>query len=124
VDILAFEMEAAVLQRPSKSHCFSMALGFALSPALAVGQPQPSTTELERLFLVEIAALLCEVELTDDTEDALDAAIQREQRRLGLTKSQVAAVYNRVRRQVVATPDLDCEGAGQLDPAPVEPDDG
>jgi hypothetical protein len=70
VDILAFEMEAAVLQPPSKSHSFSMALGFALSPALAVGQPQPSTTKLERLFFVEIAAFLCEVELIDGIEDA------------------------------------------------------
>src|SRR4051812_14726026 len=44
----------------------------ALLPAQAVAQ---GTTRLERLLQVEIAALVCEMELEDDIEDGIDREI-------------------------------------------------
>ncbi len=81
------------------------------------------TAQLEHLFYLEIAALRCEIELPDETEDALDRAIMIEQRRLRLSERQMAAVYKMVWAKVEANQGLACEIVGQLDPSPVDPED-
>lgn len=106
-------------QRPSRIARLT-ALVCALVPVQAAAQ---GTTRLQRLLQVEISALVCEVELPDEVEDGLDREIHAEQRRLGLSERQMAAVYERVRLSVMANPEAACESVRQLDPSPGEPDD-
>ena len=94
----------------------------ALVAAHAQAQPR-DTARLERMFQVEIAALLCEVELPDDVEDGLDRGIRAEQRRLRLTDRQMAQVYERVRGMVIAQQEVACESLRQLDPSPDDADE-
>jgi hypothetical protein len=75
------------------------------------------------MFQVEIAALLCEVELPDDVEDGLDRGIRAEQRRLRLTERQMAQIYEQVRSMVVAQQQAACESLRQLDPSPDDLDE-
>src|SRR3954447_23631594 len=76
----------------------------------APGQAQPrDTARLERMLQVEIAALVCEVELPDDVEDGLDRGIRAEQRRLGLTDREMARIYEAVRGVVIADREAACE---------------
>ena len=94
--------------------------------ALVAAHPQAQardTARLERMFQVEIAALVCEVELPDDVEDGLDRGIRAEQRRLRLTDRQMARIYEQVRALVVAQQDAACASLGQLDPLPDDPDE-
>jgi hypothetical protein len=94
----------------------------ALVGAHAQAQPR-DTARLERMFQVEIAALLCEVELPDDVEDGLDRGIRAEQRRLRLTERQMAQIYEQVRSMVVAQQRAACESLRQLDPSPDDLDE-
>ena len=98
------------------------ALAVILVAAHAQAQPR-DTARLERMFQVEIAALLCEVELPDDVEDGLDRGIRAEQRRLRLTERQMARIYEQVRAMVVAQQQAACESLRQLDPSPDDPDE-
>ena len=109
--------------RRSYSACCLYAL---LSPCLiaAHAQAQPrDTARLERMFQVEIAALLCEVELPDDVEDGLDRGIRAEQRRLRLSDRQIARIYEEVRGVIAAQKEVACESLRQLDPSPDDLDE-
>lgn len=100
----------------------STAAVLVLTSAAAQAQPR-DTARLERMLQVEIAALLCEVELPDEIEDGLDRGIRAEQRRLKLTDTQLARIYEQVRGTVIAQQEAACESLRQLDPTPDDQDD-
>lgn len=102
---------------------FGLIAGLTLSVPQAGAQVARDTALLERLFYVEIAALLCKMELLDETEDALDQAIKAEQRRLRFSERQMAAVYRKVWADVEANRALACEAVRQLDPPPINPEE-
>ena len=110
------------MRRSYSARCLYALLSACLIAANAQAQPR-DTARLERMFQVEIAALLCEVELPDDVEDGLDRGIRAEQRRLRLTDRQMARIYEQVRALVAAQQEAACESLRQLDPSPDDPDE-
>ena len=110
------------MRRWYSARCLYALCSACLIAAHAQAQPR-DTARLERMFQVEIAALLCEVELPDDVEDGLDRGIRAEQRRLRLTDRQMAGIYEQVRGMVVAQQEAACESLRQLDPSPDDPDE-
>ena len=112
-----------MMRRSPSARWLGVLACFSLSASQAAAQSSQPTARLERLFFVEIASLLCEMELTDETEDALDQAISVEQRRLRLTDRQMAAIYEQVRASVAANQEAACESVRLLDPSPGDADD-
>src|SRR5215213_7298383 len=100
---------------------------YAIVSACLIAAPAPAqprdTARLERMLQVEIAALVCEVELPDDVEDGLDRGIRAEQRRLKLTDREMAQMYERVRGMVIAQQEVACDSLRQLDPSPDDPEE-
>jgi hypothetical protein len=89
------------MRRPYTGGCLHTIVSACVMAAPAHAQAQ-GTARLERMLQVEIAALVCEVELPDDVEDGLDRGIRAEQRRFKLTDRQMARIYEQVRALVVA----------------------
>jgi hypothetical protein len=110
------------MHRPYRGGCLPTIVSACLMAAPAHAQAQ-GTARLERMLQVEIAALVCEVELPDDVEDGLDRGIRAEQRRLQLTDRQMARIYETVRGRVIAQQEAACESLRQLDPPPDEADE-
>ena len=100
-----------------------LVVGLTLTAAQAEAQGPRDTSRLEGFFYVEIAALVCEIELPDETEDGLDRAIRAEQERLRLGAKQIAAIHAKARAQVEADQDLACESVRLLDSPTVGPED-
>jgi hypothetical protein len=114
--------EGSLVMRHSSRLWINVAF-LAIAVGQAAAQNSHLTGRLERLFFVEIASLLCEIELPDEIEHALDQAIRVEQRRLRLTDRQMAAVYEKVRATVAANREVACESVRQLDPSPDDTDE-
>jgi hypothetical protein len=114
------------IERPApRSDVASTMLLFVVAgcPLIPLEAAAQGSARLERMMQVEIAALLCEVELPDDFEEGLDRGIRAEQRRLNLTERQMARIYEQVRGIITAQQEAAFDSLRQLDPSPDDPDE-